>query len=514
VNSPLLELKNINLTVSNFKINDINLCLYPGEVHMIMGENGSGKSLLMELISGMLQPDSGDIYFEGQLVKPKSLSFYSSNELIYIQQHSILLDSLSVAENLYFSNLPYKNRLLRSIDYEKLNRQFCDLIDELSLPIGTTDNVGTLGLAQRQMIEFCKAYVSDAKVILLDEPSAALTQSERDLLYHIVNRIKARGAGIIYITHRIDDTMRIGDRISIIKDGTLIATKVVKETKEEEIVHLLVGTRLHERYPKMKVKKGKTLLTVTDLCFEDKLANINFQLREGEVLGITGLAGSGRTLLAKCLFGAIEYSGQITIKGKPIKLSSPRVAIQNGIALMPEDRIEDSIFKELDTNENVAFPSLHRFSRNLIINSDFMKQAVSDYLTKINIPKIFRKSILAYSEGSLQKAMFAKWLMSLANIFILDEPTRGIDLASKIDIYNFINDMTKKKAAIIYISSDIDEIMGICDRVAVLSDKTLVCNLPTDSTTVEEITGIQTRSSSNQRLLSSALQASLQTPEN
>ncbi len=501
MSNPLLELKNINLTVSNFKINDINLCLYPGEVHVIMGENGSGKSMLMELISGMLQPDSGDIYFEEQLVKPKSLTFYSSHELIFIQQHSILIENLSVAENLYFHNLPYKNKLLHSIDYDKLNKQFRDLINDLNLPIETSDTVSTLGLAQRQMIEFCKAYVSDAKVVILDEPSAALTPSERELLYQIVNHIKARGVGIFYITHRIDDTMRIGDRISIIKDGSLIATKIVEEISEDEIVHLLVGTRLNERYPKMHVKKGRTLLTVTNLGFEDKLANINFQIREGEVLGITGLAGSGRSLLAKCLFGAVNYSGQISIKSKPIKLCSPRVAIRNGIALMPENRIEDSIFKELDTNENVAFPSLHRFSRNLIINSDFMKQAVSDYINKIKIPKIFRKNILAYSEGSLQKAIFAKWLMSLANIFILDEPTRGIDLASKIDIYNFINDMTKKKAGIIYISSDIDEIMGICDRVAVLSDKTLICDLPTESTSVEEITGIQIRSSSKQRPL-------------
>jgi len=495
--NPLLELKNINLTVSNFKISDISLCLYPGEVHMIMGENGSGKSLLMQLISGMLQSDSGDIYFEDQLVKPTSLSFYSSSELIFIQQHSVLLESLSVAENLYFSNLPYKNKLLRTIDHELLNRQFRDLINELNLPIRTTDTVNTLGLAQRQMIEFCKAYVSDAKLVILDEPSSALTPSERELLYQIVNHIKARGAGIFYITHRIDDTMRIGDRISIIKDGTLLGTKIVKETCEEEIVRLLVGNRLNESYPKIKVKKGRNLFTVTDLGFEDKLSNINFNLKEGEVLGITGLAGSGRTLLAKCLFGAVEYKGEISIKGKPIKLLSPQIAIRNGIALMPEDRIEDSIFSELDTNENLAFPSLHRFAKNHVINVSYMRQAVADYITKINIPMLSRKNILVYSEGSLQKAIFAKWLMSLANIFILDEPTRGIDLASKIDIYNFINDLKKKKACIIYISSDIDEIMGICDRVAILSDKTLICDLPTNSTSVEEIAKIQMRSLSN-----------------
>lgn len=500
MNNPLLELKNINLTVSSFKIHDINVTLYPGEVHIIMGENGSGKSKLMELISGMIQQDSGEIYFEGQFVNPNKPSLSSSNELIFIQQYSALLEDLSVAENLYFHQLPYKNKLLHTIDFEKLNKQFLDLINELKLPIKTQDTVRTLGLAQKQMIEFCKAYISDAKIVILDEPSAVLTKSERELLYKIVNHIKERGAGIFYITHRIDDVMTIGDRISIIKDGALIGTKIIGETTEEEIIHLLTGTHLKDRYPKMMIKKGKTLLTVSKLSFEDKLTNINIQLREGEILGITGLAGSGRTLLSNCLFGMTKYSGQIYIYDKLVHISSPRVAIQNGIALMPEDHMEDSIFKELSTDENVAFPSLRRFSKNVIINYDYLKQTVLDYIIKINIPVLHSKSILSYSGGSLQKAIFAKWLMSRAKIFILDEPTRGIDIASKIDIYNFISDMTKKKAAIIYISSDIDEIMGICDRVAVLSDSTLVCDLPTNHTTAEEITRFQVRISSDPRL--------------
>lgn len=497
MNNPLLELKNINLEIFNFQLRDINISLYPGEVHMIMGENGSGKSMLMELISGIIQPDSGEIYFEGQLVKPKSLTFYSTNELIFIQQHSTLLENLTVAENLYFHNLPYKNKMLHSIDYDILNKQFRDLILELNLPIHTTDTVKTLGLAQRQMIEFCKAYISDAKVVLLDEPSAALTSSERELLYRIVNQIRSRGAGIFYITHRIDDTMKIGDRISIIKNGELVGTKVVKETTEDELLHLLVGSRIKERFPKINFKKGKTLLSVSSLGYEDKLTDINFQLREGEILGITGLAGSGRSLLAHCLFGMAGYHGEIYINGKLIQIRSPRDAIRNGVALMPENRFEDSIFQAMDTNENVAFPSLHRFSKNKIINYDYMRQTVLDYIIKIKLPYSNRKSILSYSDGTLQKAIFAKWLMSRAKIFILDEPTRGIDLASKIDIYNFLNDMTKKKAAIIYISSDIDEIMGVCDRVAILSDKTLVCDLPTSATTAEEITGLQVRISSN-----------------
>jgi ribose transport system ATP-binding protein len=387
--------------------------------------------------------------------------------------------------------------MLHNIDYDRLNKQYRDLINELNLPIHTTDTVKNLGLAQRQMIEFCKAYLSDAKVVILDEPSAALTSTERELLYQIVNQIRARGAGIFYITHRIDDTMKIGDRISIIKNGEVVGTKIVKDTTEDELLHLLVGSRIKERFPKINLKKGKTLLSVSGLQFESKLTNINFQLREGEILGITGLAGSGRTLLAHCLFGMAPYNGEIYVNGKAITIRNPRDAIRNGIALMPENRFEDSIFIGFDTNENVAFPSLHRFSRNNVINYDYMKQTVLDYIMKINLPYINRRSILSYSDGGLQKAIFAKWMMSRAKIFILDEPTRGIDLASKIDIYNFLNDMTKKKAGIIYISSDIDEIMGVCDRVAVLSDKTLVCDLPTNTTTAEEITRLQVRMSPN-----------------
>lgn len=494
MNTPLLDLKNINLSVSNFKIQDVNISLFPGEVHIIMGENGSGKSKLMELISGRITPDSGDIYFEGQLVEPKNNSLTSADELIFIQQNSTLLEDLSVAENLFFHNLPYKNKFLHSIDFEKLNKQFLDLINEFNLPIKTDDTVRTLGLAQKQMIEFCKAYISEAKVVILDEPSAALTPSERELLYRIVNIIKKRGAGIFYITHRIEDVMAIGDRISIIKDGTLAGTKIINETSEEEIIHLLTGSNLKDYFPKITLNKGKTLLKVSNLNFEDKLININIQLRESEILGITGLAGSGRSLLANCLFGAVKYTGDIYIDGKLVQLTSPRAAIKKGIALMPENHCEDSIFKEMNIDENVAFPSLHRFSKNDIINYDYMKQTVSDYITKINVPNVQSKSLLSYSGGNLQKAIFAKWLMSRAKIFILDEPTRGIDIASKIDIYNFIGDMAKKKTGIILISSDVDEILGICDRVAVLSENTIICDIPTHQTTAKEITELQVRS--------------------
>lgn len=492
MNHPLLELKNINLTLSNFKISDINITLHPGEIHVIMGENGSGKSMLMQIISGILSPDSGEIYVDGDLIKPKNFSIYSSKAIIYIQQNLSLLETLTVAENLFFHNLPYKNKFFKVIDSEKLNYQYQQLINELDLPIGLTDNVSTLGLAQRQIIEFCKAYISDAKIVILDEPSASLTLHERELLYGIVNHIKAKGAGVFYITHRIDDVLALGDRITIIKKGTLVGTKIVSESTSEEIIHMLSDNYKKDRYPKINFKKGRSILSVRNFGFEDKLKHINFELREGEILGITGLAGSGRTLLANCLFGVTKYSGEIYINGQLVKLESPRDAIHHGIALLPENQIEDSIFEDFDTNENVAFPSLHRFSKNRIINGDYLKQTVLDYIDKINIPKMHMSNFMAHSGGNKQKAIFAKWIMSRAKIFILDEPTRGIDLSSKIDIYNFINDLVKKKACVLYISSDIEEIFGICDRVAVLSENTLACDISIKDTTIEDIVKLAT----------------------
>lgn len=492
MNNPLLEVKNINLNIQNFSISNINLTLSPGEIHVIMGENGSGKSLLMQIISGIVSPDSGEIKLNGQLMKPKNSSAFSSKEIIYIKQELSMFENLSIAENLFFHNLPYKNKLLKIIDFEKLNYQFRTLTEELNLPITIYDKVRSLGLAQRQIIEFCKAYISDAKVVILDEPSASLTPSEREILYNIVEHIKSKGTGIFYITHRIDDVLTIGDKISIIKKGSLIGTQIVSESTEAQIIKMLSNNYIKDRYPKIQYKKGRTIFSVKELGFKDKLSNVSFELREGEILGVTGLAGSGRSLLANCLFGITKYEGEIRVNGVLKNIKNPKTAITNGIAMMPENRLEDSIFQFLDTNENIAFPSLHRFSRNLIINMDYLKQTVLDYFSRSNINSNHMGNILGYSGGSLQKAIFAKWIMSRAKIFILDEPTRGIDIASKIDIYNFVNDLVKKNVCIIYISSDIEEIFGICDRVAVLSENTLACDVSTKDITIEEIVKLAT----------------------
>lgn len=492
-NAQLLRLEDVNLTLENFRLNNINIDLFENEIHVLMGENGSGKSLLMQVISGLVAPDSGSIYIHDTLMKSKAFSADLFDDVIYIRQDVTMLTQLTIAENLFFKNMPYKNKFLKSIDYDKLNYMCQQLIDELRLPVSVFDKVSQLGFAQRQIIEFCRAYISDAKIVILDEPSSALTQSERDLLYRIVNKIKAKGAGVFYITHCLEDVSLLGDRVTIIKNGSIIGTKKVSECPQEEIIKMLSGHYIKNRYPKITIRKGKNIFSVRDLGFSDKLYNINFDLREGEILGITGLAGSGRTLLANCLFGAVEsVIGETVLNGSKIEIDSPYKAISNGIALIPENRLTDSIFGYLDVNSNVAVSSLKRFANFSLINTTFLEQAVADYVGKLNIPQNPHSNIMEYSGGNQQKAVFAKWIMSRAKIFILDEPTRGLDIASKVDIYNSINDLIKKKAGIIFISSDVEEILGVCDRVAVLADRTFVCNVTTKDITAQKVMELST----------------------
>jgi ribose transport system ATP-binding protein len=492
MSSELLRLENVNLQLDSFHLSNIHISLAENEIHVIMGENGAGKSLLMQVISGLVTPDSGSIYIQGELVKYR-FSTDLFDDVIYIRQDATMLMQLSIAENLFFNKLPYKNKFLKSIDYDKLNYMCQQLIDDLGLPVSVFDKVATLGFAQRQIIEFCRAYISDARIVILDEPSSALTQSERNLLYRIVKKIKSKGSGIFYITHCLEDVFLIGDRVTVMKNGGIVGTRIVSECPQEEIIKMLSGRYIKNRYPKIVINKGKNILKVRNLGFSDKLKNINLDLNEGDILGITGLAGSGRTLLANCLFGAVDgVQGEVYLNGVPIKIDSPYKAICNGIALIPENRLTDSIFGYLDISNNVAVSSLKRFANFSLINTSYLEQVVADYVEKLNIPHTIHSSIMEYTGGNQQKAIFAKWIMSRAKIFILDEPTRGLDIASKIDIYNSINDLLKKKAAIIFISSDIEEILGVCDRVAVLANRTCVCNVPTKEITVEKIIELST----------------------
>ncbi len=475
---PLLKLEGINKKINNFELINITLDLYPGEVHVLMGENGSGKSLLMHLASGDTEADSGQIYFKSEKVSDKYTLLQLSSSTLYLKHDSSIFKMLSIPENIFFGKIPYKNRLLKTIDYEKLYSMSRELVEEFKLPFDINDNISELGYAQKQILKICRAYISNCDIMIFDDLFSGLMESEKEIIFRIIAKLTKKGIGIFCITHSLHDVLQVADKVTILKNGTQIKTMPVNSSSEQDIINLLSTGYGIKRYPKLKVPIGKPVLSVKNLNSLGILNNISLELRKGEILGVTGLAGSGRTLLAHCLFGFAPYSvDSYLINGNPVNISSPAEAIKSGIAMIPEDRLSSSIFNYLDIIENIAFPSMKRFSSFLSINSMYLQQSVYDYISKFNIPyQSSSTNILDYSSGHQQKAIIAKWIMSREKIFIFDEPTRNIDIASKIDIYNSICNLVQKGVSIIIISSDIDEIMGICDRVAVLAKNRLICN--------------------------------------
>lgn len=486
----LLELAGITKSFGEeFTLHNINLSLLAGEVHVLIGENGSGKSTIMNIISGVIKPDAGELFINQNLVTINSISEAKSQGILYIMQDTNSFNNFTVAENVFLDKMPTTGKFIKKINYDQLFFQCQDLFDKLSIPINVQARASTLGLAQRQLIEFARAYISDAKIVIFDEPSAALTTVERDILFYIVRSLKNRGVGVFYISHRLEEIKLIGDRVTIVCNGNLVGTKNLSGMENSEIIKMMSGSIGKNKFPKLDLSFGPEVLSVKNLYSDNTLKDISFSLHKNEIIGITGLVGSGRTRLGHCIFGAVKpTSGTILIKNKPVNFNSPSDAISHGIAFVPEDRASDSIFEYLDVTHNVTISSLKRFTHFGKLYTTMIGGTAKGYVEKLNITPGFSHDILAtYSGGNQQKVALAKWIMTRSKIFILDEPTRGIDIVSKVDIYNSINDLVTKGASIILISSDIDEILGLCDRIMVLTHGRIVCELSRKEATKEKI---------------------------
>lgn len=484
----VFELKNVSKRFNeSFALDTINLSLLSGEVHVIIGENGSGKTALLRLLAGLYAPDSGKFFYNGQEQQFQGFSQARQLGIMYRPQEPQLFDNLSIAENLFFDHLP-RNKL-SGLDTIRLYDKTKKLLTELGITLNPQALAGTLGYAQRQLLEAAKACIGNNALVALDEPTASLAEPEREILFSIVRRLRESGASIVYVSHRLDEVLKIGDKVSVMRHGKIVDTIPIENIDKSSLVHRMTGELMTERYPRFTVPKGNALLEVQNLHSGHILRGVTFTLKKQEILGITGLMGSGRTRLAQCLFGAVEPSrGTILLDGKPVRFRSPQDALNRGIALVPEDRVENCILRSQDLVLNLTVASLRRFKKTTGLDSAHMFSLVKDYSDRIGLrpgkPGDYPEF---YSGGNQQKVSVARWLAKRSRIYIFDEPTKGIDASSKVDVYNAISDMVSKGASVILVSSDMEEILGMCDRVLVLTGGKIVCDLPRDKVTQEQI---------------------------
>lgn len=497
---PVLKLTGIYKRFSDFfALRDISMELFKGEVHVLIGENGSGKSSLVKIIWGVHGMDSGEICVDGTSVSINSPADAKGLGIAVIHQDSSLFEHYTVAENIYIDNKPYLNKTLKIIDWKRLYSTCQELLGRLGLTLDCRSYVKDLNIAQKQLVEICKAYISNARIIIMDEPTSSLTESESLLLFNIVNELKKSGAAILYISHKLEEIKLLGDRITVIRDGEIIGTSPVGDMDSDSIIRMMAGVDLKERYPKLDVKPGREILRVANLYSGSTLKDISFRLRRREILGIIGLVGSGRTKIAKCIFGIDRIeSGEVYIDNKKVSLSSPADAIKNGIGYVTEDRYSEGLFMHLGVPENITAPSISRVSNNFLIDRDIETEIANTYVEKlgIKIGDIYSKAA-HLSGGSQQKVVLAKWIMTRSRILILDEPTKGIDTASKVDVYNLMNEMVTKDVSIILISSDANEVIGMCDRIMVLFNGRIAAIIPKEEATREKIMFYATGGKSN-----------------
>ncbi len=488
IDSALLRLNKIGKIFPGvIALDNVDFLLQKGEVHILLGENGAGKSTLVKIISGAYQKTSGTIYLSGKEIEIKNPKHAQELGISIIYQEFNLIPHLSAAENIFlgreFQLLPgfiSQNKVLESAQ---------KILDDLDVNIDARRLVKDLGVAEQQMIEVAKALSLKSKILIMDEPTSALTDKEIKELFRTIQSLKEKGVSIIYISHRLEELFEIGDIVTVLRDGKYVGKHDISKITKSDLIHMMVNRQLKEQFPKQKTDIGKEILRVEGLNKHNILNDINFSLHRGEILGIAGLLGSGRTELARAIFGADRIdSGKIYIKGKPCQISSPRDAIDNDIGLLTEDRKNQGLVLNLSLKENICLPSIERFSKFGIVNSNDENISVEKYINELSIKTPSQnQKVRLLSGGNQQKVVVSKWLCCKVEILIFDEPTRGIDVGSKVEIYRLMNKLTARGAAIIMISSELPEILGMSDRILVMHQGRINAEYSTVDATQQKI---------------------------
>ncbi len=488
---------NINKSFPGVKaLNNVSLTVKEGTVHALMGENGAGKSTLMKCLFGVYKKDSGKVFLEGKEISFKNSKDALENGVAMVHQELNQALKLTVMDNMWLGRFPRLINHLPFISHKKMYDETQKTFKELGITINPETVMSRLSVSQRQMVEIAKAVSYNSKIIVFDEPTSSLNSQEAELLFKIIEMLKSKGCGIIYISHKMEEILRISDEVTVMRDGNYIATKPAKDLTIDEIIRLMVGRELTSRYPEKTHSIGERLLTVNGLSsVYNHLTDVSFDVYKGEVIGVAGLDGSGRTELLENLFGiSARKSGKITLNGKQIFNRSSREAIKNGFALITEERRATGIFGILNISENTVISSLKRHS-NLGIMSRKKTKESTDWCVssmRVKTPSHDTK-IRSLSGGNQQKVILGRWLLTKPQILLLDEPTRGIDVGAKHEIYQLILNLAKEGKAVIMVSSEMPELLGVCDRILVMSGGRLAGEVKANEASQEEIMALATK---------------------
>ena len=474
----VLEMTGVSKVFPGVKaLDNVQLKLRPGKVHALMGENGAGKSTLMKCMFGIYKMDQGQILMDGQPVTISDPMDALSKGIAMVHQELQPIPARTVGENIFLGQYPMKKALgfIPMVDHAKMYADTADLLKRVRMNFDPKQKVGELSVSQMQSVEIAKAVSANCRVLILDEPTSSLTANEVEALFRIIEDLKAEGVAIVYISHKMDEILRIGDEVTIMRDGKYIGTWDASELTTDMIITRMVGRELSNLYPKRENVPGEVVFEVKDFTSINprSFRNVNFQLRRGEILGVGGLVGAQRTELMEGLFGIRSHTtGQIFYKGKEITVSRPKDAIDQGIAMLTEDRRGSGIMGVLSVADNISISSLNQYlDHGYFINGKKVEQLVQDNVKKMNIKTPSSKTLIkSLSGGNQQKVLVGRWLANNPDVLILDEPTRGIDVGAKYEIYCIIADLAKEGKSIIMISSEMSELIGMSDRIMVMCD--------------------------------------------
>jgi len=483
----ILEIKGLNKSFPGVKaLEAVDFSVREGEVHALVGENGAGKSTLIKILSGAYPKDSGEVIFEGQSISTQNPHHAQQIGISTIYQEFNLAPHLSVTENILIGQLPMRGV---AVDWIAAKKRATEILDRLGVTMRMDGPVGNLAVADKQLVEIAKALAHQSRLLIMDEPSAVLGEKEMAKLYQVVRALKASGITIIYISHRLIEIFDIADRVTVLKDGRFVGTRNVADVSMPELVKMMIGRELQDVYPKRKNVLGDVLLEVKNISRPGVLHDISFQLRAGEIIGIAGMRGSGRTELARAIFGADSHEGALSLSGKLVNIKSPQEAIQNRVALATEDRKAEGLFLQASTKNNISISGLKDICWAGIVirpKEELVRvlKLIKTMLIKTPGPDFM---VANMSGGNQQKVILARWLNIGAKVLILDEPTRGIDVGSKSEIYQLMAQLTEQGVGLIFVSSELPEILGMSDHILVMHDGKMVKELQREEASEEVI---------------------------